>query len=71
MVKSLQQENTENQIDKNKLKKLEEKNKSLKKENTLLKNEVQELKALINKREHSVADFAVQNSRYVEYRRER
>lgn len=64
-VSELESENQQIKIDVKILDRLEKENQQLKEKVEKLKNELEECKLLIDKREHNVADFAVTNSRYV------
>ena len=64
-VESLLTDKQEERCDYNRLCALERENKELVKEMDELREDLRKANALINKREHNVADFAINNSRYV------
>lgn len=64
-VSELERENQEIKYDRKVMERVCKENEQLEKQVAELKQELEQCKSLIDQREHSVADFAVENSRYV------
>ena len=65
-VTELERENQEIKYDRKVMERVCKENEQLEKQVAELKQELEQCKLLIDKREHNVADFAVANSRYVQ-----
>ena len=70
-VSELEKENQEIKYDRTVMERVCKENEQLEKQVAELKQELEQCKSLIDQREHSVADFAVKNSRYVKDLRRR
>ena len=65
-MRSLERENQEIKYDRKIMERVCKENEQLEKQVAELKQELEQCKLIIDKREHNVADFAVANSRYVQ-----